>query len=114
MTPFSPTIRVSLEWISPRSRPLIITVPVNVYLPSISDASSMNALSSPVPFAPFFPLLFHIGGAAFRWGRRGGSPRNQSSPRILALPPTPHQILPPHSRHHRASRIAVVERRLRR
>jgi len=44
--------------------PLIITVPVKVNLPSISEASSMNAVSSPVSLPFVLPLLFHIMGGA--------------------------------------------------
>ena len=40
-TPFSPMISVSFDQISPVSLPFSMTVPLNVYFPSISDASSM-------------------------------------------------------------------------
>src|SRR5439155_1264496 len=43
-TPFSPMMRVSFETISPRKRPFSMTVPVNVYFPSISEPSAMNAV----------------------------------------------------------------------
>ena len=42
------TIRVSVVEISPRNFPLSITVPLNVYFPSISEPSSMRALSWPL------------------------------------------------------------------
>src|SRR4051812_14452762 len=39
MTPFSPTMSVSFDTISPRTRPFTSTVPVKVTLPSISVPS---------------------------------------------------------------------------
>ena len=58
-TPFSPMIRVSLDEISPVKLPLSMTVPLNVYLPSISEASSMKALRSlPLTAPPLLPLVF--------------------------------------------------------
>src|SRR5687767_3163786 len=84
MTPFSPTISVSVDEISPRNFPFSITVPLNVYFPSISDPSSMNAVRSPVltaRLARFFHsmrhsdvpahgdlLVEHVDGAARRLG----------------------------------------------
>src|SRR5262245_53830365 len=57
-TPFSPTMRVSVDAISPRNFPFSITVPLNVYFPSISDPSSMKAVRSPV-LTGRLPLFFH-------------------------------------------------------
>jgi hypothetical protein len=40
-------IRVSLDAISPLNVPFSMAVPLNVYLPSISEPSSMNAERPP-------------------------------------------------------------------
>src|SRR3972149_563946 len=45
--PRSPMISVSVEAISPWNFPFSMTVPLNVYFPSISDPSSMNAVRLP-------------------------------------------------------------------
>src|SRR5207245_2970531 len=44
--PFSPMMRLSLEAISPLNLPFSMTVPWKVYLPSISEPSSMKAVRS--------------------------------------------------------------------
>src|ERR1051326_7682008 len=56
--PFSPTISVSVDAISPRNLPFSMTVPLNVYLPSISEPSSMKAVRSLV-LTPLLPFFFH-------------------------------------------------------
>src|SRR5918995_37178 len=56
--PFSPMMRVSVDAISPRNLPFSITVPLNVYFPSISDPSSMNAVRSLV-LTGRLPVFFH-------------------------------------------------------
>src|SRR4029434_3380768 len=44
MTPLSPMINMSVDEISPLNRPFSMTVPLNVYRPSISEPSSMKAV----------------------------------------------------------------------
>src|SRR5438128_1123337 len=44
--PFSPMMRLSLVTISPLNLPFSMTVPWKVYLPSISEPSSMKAVRS--------------------------------------------------------------------
>src|SRR5207237_8755587 len=44
--PFSPMMRLSLVTISPLNLPFSMTVPLKVYLPSISEPSSMQAVRS--------------------------------------------------------------------
>ena len=43
-TAFSPTIRLSVDTISPRSRPFSMTTPLNMNFPSISDPSSIRVV----------------------------------------------------------------------
>src|SRR4030095_10740693 len=44
MTPLSPMINMSVDEISPLNRPFSMTVPLNVYRPSISEPSPMKAV----------------------------------------------------------------------
>src|SRR5262245_16155483 len=73
-TPFSPMIRLSLELISPLNLPFSMTVPLKVYLPSISEPSSMKAVRS---------LLLRLGSLLLR--HRMSSPSRSRLPLTAEL-----------------------------
>src|SRR5258708_7252361 len=75
-TPRSPMIRVSGDAISPWNFPLRRTVPVNVYLPSMSEPSSRKAVSFLRLATAAWRLRGHMGPLRLRPEAGGPCPRS--------------------------------------
>src|SRR5258708_34106671 len=99
-TPRSPMIRVAGDAISPWNFPLRRTVPVSVYLPSMSEPSSRKAVSFLRLATAAWRLRGHMGPLRLRPEAGGLGPRGPGEGARGTLAP-----------HHRGLRVAagVVE-----
>jgi hypothetical protein len=67
-------MRVSVDWISPLNLPFSRTVPLNVYVPSISECSSMYALRSVRRYGGLGRFHHH---SMARWSSSGSGRRSE-------------------------------------